>query len=100
MHKGEKDHKCGSCDKAFSQSGSLNTHIKSVHEKQKNHRCIDCEKTFVDLSSLKSHEKLQHGTSTEYTDTTEFIDCGETIKTEIKQEIDLNLVDRMPRFVF
>jgi len=83
---------CEFCDKSFSSQSNLNSH-KLFHEIMQKFSCGECEKTFVDLSSLKSHEKLQHGTSTEYTNTTEFIDCGETIKTEIKQEIDLNLVD-------
>ena len=44
------------------------------------------------MSSLKSHEKSHDETNTGDI-TSEFIDCGETIKSEIKEEIDSNLDD-------
>ena len=44
------------------------------------------------MCSLKSHEKLQDETNTGDI-TSEFIDCGETIKNEIKEEVDLYLND-------
>ena len=34
IHNDEKDHKCDSCGKSFSQSGSLKTRINSVHNGQ------------------------------------------------------------------
>ena len=52
VHYGKKDHKCDSCEKAFSQAWILKQHInsvhtKSVHENEKAHKCDDCGKSFT-----------------------------------------------------
>ena len=40
---------CPTCDKKLSSKGSLNRHIKSVHDKIKSHKCTydDCVLAFA-----------------------------------------------------
>ena len=35
-YEGQRNYKCDSCEKSFTQSGSLKRHIKTIHEGQKN----------------------------------------------------------------
>ena len=61
IHNGQKDHKCGSCEKAFSAAGSLKTHINSVHNGQKDYKCDFCGKAFFQANSLKRHITVHNG---------------------------------------
>ena len=56
----KKNHKCDSCEKAFSQSGVLKIHINSVHNGKKDHKCDLCEKSFSHAGSLKRHINSVH----------------------------------------
>ena len=38
VHNGQKDHKCDSCAKSFSQASKLKAHINSIHNGQKDHK--------------------------------------------------------------
>ena len=51
---------CELCDKLFSQQGSLNRHIKAVHDQIKDIRCIQCNFTCSQQSDLKTHIKQVH----------------------------------------
>ena len=46
VHNWQKDYKCNSCVKSFSQAGNMKTHIDSVHNGQKYHKCESCGKAF------------------------------------------------------
>ena len=60
VHNGRKDHKCDSCAKAFSEAGSLKTHINSVHNGQKDYKCDICGKAFSQAGSLNTHINSVH----------------------------------------
>ena len=40
--KGQKDFKCESCGKSFSQTGDLKRHINTIHEGHKDYKCESC----------------------------------------------------------
>ena len=53
---GQKEHKCDSCGKSFSQVGNLKSHINYVHKyDQKDNKCGSCEKAFTQVGDLKKH---------------------------------------------
>ena len=53
-HSGDKSHKCGTCEKAFTQAGNLKTHLL-IHSGEKSHKCGKCEKAFTQAGNLKRH---------------------------------------------
>ena len=55
-----KEYKCESCGKSFTQAGSLNKHIKTVHEGHKDFKCDSCEKSFTQNRSLRIHKESVH----------------------------------------
>ena len=55
----KKDHKCDSCEKAFSRVGYLKRHIV-VHNGQKDHKCDSCGKAFSRAGNLKIHIYAVH----------------------------------------
>ena len=51
------------CDKSYTQSHSLNYHVKIHHEgmkAEKRYKCDLCEKAFTQSHSLKDHQKKAH----------------------------------------
>jgi len=54
-----KNFKCYHCDKSFSQSGTLNRHIKSVHEGIR-YQCDYCEYAGTTTTCLKRHLANRH----------------------------------------
>jgi len=54
-----KKYKCDQCDTKYTQSGSLATHIKSVHEGVK-FKCEKCPVTATQRASLKIHVQAVH----------------------------------------
>ncbi|KAJ8935897.1 hypothetical protein NQ318_016230 [Aromia moschata] len=56
---GEKPFKCPHCDRAFTQSGNLNNHIR-LHTDEKPFKCHFCDKAFVQSGNLSSHIRNNH----------------------------------------
>ena len=50
-----KEYKCKYCIKSFSQGGSLNRHIHTIHDGHKDHKCKICGKSFSDRGNLHTH---------------------------------------------
>ena len=66
LHEGQKNYKCDSCGKSFAQSGNLKIHIKTLHEGQRNFKCDSCGKSFTGSESLKKHIKTLHEGQSNY----------------------------------
>ncbi|XP_055327568.1 solute carrier organic anion transporter family member 2A1-like [Paramacrobiotus metropolitanus] len=60
VHEKYKPHVCAACGKAFSQSSSLNKHIR-VHTGVRPYRCVHCAKTFTASSILRTHIRQHSG---------------------------------------
>ena len=56
----QKDHKCDCCGKSFSEAGSMNKHINSVHNGQKDYKCDSCGKSLSTAGNLKIHINSVH----------------------------------------
>ena len=59
-HRNRKYHKCDSCEKLFSQAGSLKIHINRVCNRQKDHKCDTCGKAFSQAGNMKKHINSLH----------------------------------------
>lgn len=62
VHRKEKPHACGVCEKRFATVYHLKIH-KSVHTGEKPYKCKECERGFTQLGTLKIHIKKKHSTS-------------------------------------
>ena len=60
LHNGIKDHKCDSCEKAFSKAWMKKNHINIVHYGIKDHKCDFCEKSFSQAGHMKNHINSVH----------------------------------------
>ena len=58
-HEGSQKTPCLKCDKIFVCIGTLNKHMKEMHEKMR-FQCDICNKTFCSINSLKIHFKKSH----------------------------------------
>uniref|UniRef100_A0A182J0S8 Uncharacterized protein n=1 Tax=Anopheles atroparvus TaxID=41427 RepID=A0A182J0S8_ANOAO len=58
-HTGERPYGCDLCDKKFSSSTTLNSHMK-CHTPRK-YECGTCKEMFARLENLKRHIRLRHG---------------------------------------
>ena len=60
-HKGQKDYQCSECNKLFSQSGNLKSHIQSIHRTERPFKCSLCDQSFKQTDGLKRHSKIHSG---------------------------------------
>ena len=56
----DHDLQCNVCHKTFTQFGTLNRHIKNVHEGLKTHKCDQCGKSFAQRPKMIQHIKTVH----------------------------------------
>ena len=66
--KSKKRFSCNACDKSYTQSHSLKSHIKIVHDGKKDFHCDTCGNTFGRKQALESHHALVHNVILEKVD--------------------------------
>ena len=59
IHTNEKPYECVVCDKAFRESGQLKNHMR-IHTNERPYECHVCEKRYRQANGLKYHMRTQH----------------------------------------
>ncbi|KAH9284729.1 PR domain zinc finger protein 1 [Echinococcus granulosus] len=60
VHKGVRAFQCSECQKSFSRNSDLQKHIDAVHKGLRPYECSTCQKRFSQKSSLKRHREAVH----------------------------------------
>uniref|UniRef100_A0A0N4UVB4 Protein krueppel n=1 Tax=Enterobius vermicularis TaxID=51028 RepID=A0A0N4UVB4_ENTVE len=60
VHENHRPHVCSACGKSFSQSSSLNKHLR-VHSGERPYKCEHCGKRFTASSILRTHIRQHSG---------------------------------------
>uniref|UniRef100_A0A5K3ESJ7 C2H2-type domain-containing protein n=1 Tax=Mesocestoides corti TaxID=53468 RepID=A0A5K3ESJ7_MESCO len=60
VHKGVRAFQCRECQKSFSRNSDLQKHIDAVHKGLRPYECAICQKRFSQKSSLKRHREAVH----------------------------------------
>ena len=82
------------CGKSFTTSSAVNRHMV-VQTGEKSFACEMCGKSFTQSSTLSHHKKKCVGQSSSQQNISasaseiQFVECGETIKEEIKKENEM-----------
>ena len=59
FHEGVK-YSCELCDKKFTETWTLKSHVLGVHEKLKRFKCNQCDKAYPQASGLSQHKRKIH----------------------------------------
>lgn len=58
VDQGDRKFPCGLCSRSFEKRDRLRIHILHVHEKHRPHKCHVCDKSFSQSSSLNKHMRV------------------------------------------
>ena len=59
-----KKHQCLKCKKSFYQKGHLNVHIPTIHEGNKDYKCDSCGKSFTEVGEHLNMQFIKVGKTT------------------------------------